>query len=393
MLLLLLLAPLDWILMTLLVCTELMGRLLRRVSPRKAPTFSRPRPECSFVMVNWNGRAALSESLPALLLATRSHGGNHEVILVDNDSIDGSEEFVRQQFPQVRIIKSGENIYFGGGNRRGISFATRDILILMNSDTLADADFIAPLLAAFADPAVFGVASLVRAEGGAFRETGKTTAYFDSCDLKWDHQPVSSENKDQGYCPVFWLHRGAVALDRRKYLWLGGLDRVYDPFYLEDADLSCRAWKVGWKCLLSFGSRVSHQHHIGVSRYHAVRMAAAGEAFLRLIVRRNRYIFFWKNIGNFSMLFKHGLLAASRRVQGARIGPSRAKGEAHSYFAALKRLPFILKAKLAMAACVVRTDQEIFELTTCGQSGSALSSEFELDVAKGISLPISKADG
>jgi GT2 family glycosyltransferase len=167
MLLLLLLAPLDWILMTLLVCTELMGRLLRRVSPRKAPTFSRPRPECSFVMVNWNGRAALSESLPALLLATRSHGGNHEVILVDNDSIDGSEEFVRQQFPQVRIIKSGENIYFGGGNRRGISFATRDILILMNSDTLADADFIAPLLAAFADPAVFGVASLVRAERGA----------------------------------------------------------------------------------------------------------------------------------------------------------------------------------------------------------------------------------
>ena len=107
-----------------------------------------------------------------------------------------------------------------------------------------------------------------------------TTAYFDDSDLKWDHQPVSSANKDQSYCPVLWLHRGAVAVDHRKYLWLGGLDGLYDPFYLEDADLSYRAWKVGWRCLLSFGSRVSHRHHIGVSRYHAVRMAAAGEAFV-----------------------------------------------------------------------------------------------------------------
>jgi GT2 family glycosyltransferase len=385
MLFLLLLAPLDWLLMTLLVCTELMGRLLRRVSPRKPPTFSPPRPECSFVIVNWNGRAALSKSLPALLLAVRRHGGDHEVIVVDNNSIDGSEEFVRKQFPEVQIIKSEENLYFGGGNRQGVSFATRDILVLMNGDTVADSDFIAPLLAALGDPAVFGVASLVRADGGPFRETGKTTAYFDGCDLKWDHQLVSSANKDQGYCPVFWLHRGAVAVDHRKYLWLGGLDSLYDPFYLEDADLSYRAWKVGWRCLLSFGSRVSHQHHIGVSRHHAVRMAATGEPFLRLIVRRNRYIFLWKNIDNFSMLFKHGLLVALRRVQRARIWTSQAKGEAHSYFAALKRLPFILKGKLAMARCVVRHDPEIFELIRCRQPSSALSSEFELSVAKGVS--------
>jgi GT2 family glycosyltransferase len=392
MLFLLLLAPLDWLLMTLLLCTELMGHLLRRISPRKPPTFAPPRPECSFVIVNWNGRAALSESLPALLLAARSHGGNHEVIVVDNNSIDGSEEFVRKQFPPVRIIKSEENLYFGSGNRRGISFATRDILVLMNSDTVVDADFIAPLLAAFGDPAVFGVASLVRAAGGQFRETGMTTAYFDDSDLKWDHQPVSSVNKDQSYCPVFWLHRGALAMDHRKYLWLGGLDGLYDPFYLEDADLSYRAWKVGWRCLLSFGSRVSHRHHIGVSRHHAVRMVAAGEAFLRLIVRRNRYIFFWKNIDNFSMLFKHGLLAAPKRVQGARMWGSRAKGEAHSYFAALKRLPFILKGKLLMARCAVRTDPEILALVTCGRPSSTLSSEFGLDVAKGISSQASKAD-
>ena len=85
------------------------------------------------------------------------------------------------------------------------------------------------------------------------------------------------------------------------------------------------------------------------------------------------------------MLFKQGLLAAPRRVQRARIWPSQAKGEARSYSAALKRLPFILKGKLAMARWVVRPDPEIFELETCRQITSVLSSEFELSVAKGVS--------
>ena len=50
-----------------------------------------------------------------------------------------------------------------------------------------------------------------------------------------------------------------------------------------------------------------------------------------------------------------------------------------------KRLPFILKRKLAMARCVVRPDPEIFELIRCPQPSSALSGEFELSVAKEVS--------
>jgi GT2 family glycosyltransferase len=362
MLLLFLLAPLDWLLMTLFVCTEIIGRFLRRVSPQDAPAFPPPRPECSFVMVSWNGRAVLSESLPALLLAVRKHGGDHEVIVVDNHSTDGSEEFLREQFPEVRVIRSEQNLYFGAGNRRGISLSKRDILVLMNSDTVVDPDFINPLLTAFQDSSVFGVASVVRAADSASCETGKTVARFDGCDVEWEHEPVPSANEGQVYSLVFWLHRGAFAVDRRKYLWLGGLDDLYDPFYLEDADLSYRAWKVGWKCLLSFASHVSHQHAINVSRNHALRMTSTGEPFSRLVVRRNQYIFFWKNLGSFSMLLKHGWRSAVMRVRRAKGSPSRVRIEAHSFLAALKRVPSILRKKLALAPRFVLADREIFQL-------------------------------
>ena len=92
---------------------------------------------------------------------------------------------------------------------------------------------------------------------------------------------------------------------------------------------------------------------------------------------------FWKNLDNFSMLFKHGLRSAPKRVHDARTWPTRAKGELHSFFAALKRLPFILKGKLAMARCVARTEPEIFELIACGRPGAVLSDQFEMEVTKG----------
>src|SRR6476619_4318049 len=88
-LLLLLLAPVDGILLTMLVLAEIFGRLWRRVSPQPPPQFPEPRRECSFVIVRWNSQAMLAESLPALLEALRNSGGNHEVIVVDNHSTDG----------------------------------------------------------------------------------------------------------------------------------------------------------------------------------------------------------------------------------------------------------------------------------------------------------------
>ena len=65
MLRILLLAPVDWILMCVLLCAELVGRLWRLISPVHVPSFPLCRHDCSFVIVSWHGKNSLAQSLPA----------------------------------------------------------------------------------------------------------------------------------------------------------------------------------------------------------------------------------------------------------------------------------------------------------------------------------------
>ena len=376
MLLLLLLAPVDWIVMSVLVCAELVGRLWKLISPLQVPSFPLCRHDCSFVIVSWHGKSSLAQSLPALLQAARVHGGDHEVIVVlDHESNDGTRDLLQKSFPEVTLLQAQTSLYFGAATRLGIQKATRDIVVLINNDTIVDEDFLAPLLKAFEDPAVFGAASQVRASSAQARETGKTRAYFKGGDIIWAQEGILTVEDSQDYCPVSWLHRGAMALDRRKYLWLLGLDDLYDPGYFENADLSHRAWKVGWKCLLALNSRVSHEHQFKVPR--------GGEEFIHLIVRRNAYVFFWKNIDDVPMLMKHCLTSVSRRMRRARASGIGEPVEMRSLLAALKRLPVILRRRLFAARSAIRTDREIFALVTQRQQGSnILSGQFEAEAAK-----------
>lgn len=360
------LAPLDWVVLAILVCVELVGRVWRRVAPEHPPKFPLCQPECSLVMATWHGKDAVKQSLPALMRAVRLHGGNHEVIIVlDYESADGTEQYVRQFFPEVKIVVADHPMYFNGASRLGIARSTRDIVILINNDTIVDEGFLAPLIGPFRDPDIFGVASHVT-ESGEFGETGKTHVEFNGCDFNWAHERLAPSSPP--YCTVPWLHRGAFALDRRKYHWLRGLDDLFDPFYFEDADLSYRAWKVGWRCLFSLNSRVTHKHILA--------MPSAADEFLSMIVRRNANIFFWKNIDDLPMLLRHFGNSGVRSLHRCN-GDRRALGvELHAYFATLKRLSKIVRRKLRIARWIIRNDRETLRLaqSPVRPTGGALAS-------------------
>ena len=347
----LVLAPLDWIVMGALVAAALLGRALRSIAPVIPPSFAPCRPECTIVVVSWHGRNLLARSLPPLHEAVRHHGGNHEILVaLDHAGIDGTREWLAAGFPDVKVLRADRDLDFGKAVRWAIEAATRDIVVLVNSDTLVERDFLAGLLAPFDDPAVFGVASRVVASHGADPETGRTRTRLAGADIVWSHEPFA---QSEAAHPVSWLHRGAVAIDRRKYRWLKGFDALFDPFYFEDADLSHRAWKAGWACVVAPSSRVAHDHER--------RREPADSAFLEAIALRNAHTFFWKNIDDVPMLVAHCLAAVRGRLRRARAGVG-AKVELTSYFAALDRLPVILRRKLAVACSGKRGDREIFRL-------------------------------
>ena len=77
-----------------------------------------------------------------------------EVIAVINDSADGSKEIIQQQYPQVKIIEPGKNLFFAAGNNLGIKNSTGEFIQLVNDDLLLEPNYIEEILKAFADSKV-----------------------------------------------------------------------------------------------------------------------------------------------------------------------------------------------------------------------------------------------
>lgn len=90
-------------------------------------------PEVSVVVISYNTRAMTLDCLRSVGAETRCR---YEIILLDNNSGDGSAEAVAAEFPAVRLLAEAENHGFAGGNNRAAARAQGEYLLLLNPDTL-----------------------------------------------------------------------------------------------------------------------------------------------------------------------------------------------------------------------------------------------------------------
>src|SRR5262249_28509509 len=129
------------------------------------------------VIPNWNGRDLLEQYLPSVIADC---GPSDEIIVVDNASTDGSAEFVRQSFPQVRLLTLDRNRGFGGGCNEGAEAACNPIVVVLNNDMRITPGFLTALLAGFTDAEVFAVSAQIFFSDPARRreETGLTVGWF-----------------------------------------------------------------------------------------------------------------------------------------------------------------------------------------------------------------------
>ena len=88
--------------------------------------------ELSIITINYNGLKDTCELIDTLPL----EDGSIEVIVVDNASKEDEASVIEQQYPQVKVIRSKENLGFAGGNNLGIKAAHGKYLFFLNNDTL-----------------------------------------------------------------------------------------------------------------------------------------------------------------------------------------------------------------------------------------------------------------
>src|SRR4030067_2615056 len=91
------------------------------------------------VIPNWNGKHSVKDCLQAL---REQSYPSFEVILVDNGSTDGSADFVRKEFPEVRLVFHRENLGFAEGTNTGIRVASGEWIATLNNDTIADREWL-----------------------------------------------------------------------------------------------------------------------------------------------------------------------------------------------------------------------------------------------------------
>jgi GT2 family glycosyltransferase len=305
----------------------------------------------TIIIVNWDGRHLLSECLPSVITALEQEGGDHDILVVDNGSTDGSVDFIQSDFPRVRVLPLDRNYGFIGGNNRGIATVQTDVVVLLNNDMIVDKGFLGPLLDGFRDPSVFAVTSQVFFADPSRRreETGKTRARFQDGFFYLWHDGITAEDERKTQIPVVWAGGGSCAIDRKKYLAIGGFDSLYRPFYLEDTDISYQAWKRGWKCLLAPDSRVVHKHR-------STSKVKFGHDFVENTIRKNQYLFIWKNVTDVAMLARH--LWNLPRIQARAMLTHRPLFEVSAFWRAFRQLPEAMRKRVACASQYVIDDRD-----------------------------------
>jgi N-acetylglucosaminyl-diphospho-decaprenol L-rhamnosyltransferase len=103
----------------------------------------------SVVVVSYNTREKLHRCLTCI-------EPEHELIVVDNASADGSAEMVAAEFPNVKLVRNRTNRGFGGANNQGLDLATRELILFLNSDAYAEQGAIDRLAKEFVGPGIVG---------------------------------------------------------------------------------------------------------------------------------------------------------------------------------------------------------------------------------------------
>jgi GT2 family glycosyltransferase len=233
-------------------------------------------PLVSIVIVNWNGKALLAECLDSLQGQTCQ---DFEIILVDNGSQDGSSDYVREQYPGVRLIPLKENRGFAGGNNAGITVAAGKYIALLNNDTKTDPAWIAQLVAAAETTPSAGMwASKILSydNPGTIDNTG-LMIYRDG--LARGRGRLETDNGQYDVPGEVLLPSGCAALYRKTVLDEVGLFDEDFFAYADDVDLGLRIRLAGWGCLYVPTAKVYHKYSSSSSAYSPLK------AFL---VERNR---------------------------------------------------------------------------------------------------------
>ena len=201
-------------------------------------------PRVNVVIANWNGRQHLADCLPSLLATPYP---NFRIMVLDNGSTDDSLAWLRAAYPGVETVTLGRNLGFAAANNAGMRIslaAGADYAVLLNNDTRVDLDWLDALVSVSeTDPSIAICQARQRTWEGSHEIRFRLIPEW--AEAEQEHMPVTSPGPAT---PTPFASGCGMLLRCSALRQIGMFDERYF-MYVEDVDLTLRAWIGGYQVM------------------------------------------------------------------------------------------------------------------------------------------------
>ncbi len=215
------------------------------------------------VILNWNGKSFLEKFLPSVI----KYSTSAQIIVADNQSSDDSVSFLKQHFPEVRIIINPSNDGFSTGYNLALKQVEAEYYVLLNSDVEVTEKWIEPIIdlmdsnkqIAACQPKILDYNHKT-----TFEYAGAAGGFMDKYGYPFCRGRIfNSLEEDKGQynnsTEVFWA-TGACMFVRAEAFWkVGGFDDDYFA-HMEEIDVCWRMKNIGYQIYVE---PKSHVYHVG----------------------------------------------------------------------------------------------------------------------------------
>lgn len=233
------------------------------------------RPRVSIIISNYNGKKWLKNCLESLI--AQDFHEPFEIILVDDASTDGSAEYVKNYFSQVKVIALDKEQGFTGSNNIGAKHAQGEYLIFVNPDTKAEEKWLDSLVIAADGNKQYKILCPIQTPRQNMNRPFVLNAFGMS-------RLSPFESTEEITSSLFAA--GGCFLIRKE--WLNKLGYLFDPYYFcfaEDVELSLRTILMGGEIGYVKNSRIWH-YHGGAGEHRSILWAS--------LILRNSLLTYYK---------------------------------------------------------------------------------------------------
>ncbi|SFU46642.1 hypothetical protein SAMN05216480_104139 [Pustulibacterium marinum] len=242
-------------------------------------------PLVSIITINYNESAVTLDLLASLRNISYS---NVEIIVVDNASPNDNPKVLKEQYPEITLIESTENLGFAGGNNLGIKAAKGDYYLFINNDTIVPENFIEPLVETLLNDASIGMVSpkiKFHWDDSLIQYAGYTPMSH------WTirNHSIGYHSKDDGTFDTPGetesIHGAAMMVPKSVVEKVGMMTEIYFLYY-EEHDWAAMIKKAGYKIYYQPKAFILHKESVSTGKFSPLKT---------YYIARNRLVYARRN--------------------------------------------------------------------------------------------------